>query len=618
MSPDSAPRYREVALGGSLSAHFTRRDDGATLVRSTEALGSYPDRITERLLHWAEVAFDRTLVAKRRNGGDWRRVSYAAALASARSIAQALLDLGLSAERPVAILSDNDIEHLLLALGAMLAGVPFAPISPAYSLVSQDYGKLRHIFGLLTPGLVFAANGAAFGKAIAATVPAETPVVLTEGRIDGRATRSFDSLLATVATAAVDRAHAQVGPDTIAKFLFTSGSTKLPKGVINTQRMLCSNQQMILQCFPHLGEEPPVLIDWLPWNHTFGGNHNVGITIYNGGSLYIDDGKPTPALMGETLRNLREIAPTLYFNVPKGFEEIANALEVDEQLRKTLFSRVKMFFFSGAGLSQPVWDKLERVAEAHCGERIRMLTGLGMTETAPFAICANAHEVKSGHIGLPAPGVELKLVPEGDKVEVRYRGPNVTPGYWRAPEQTAESFDDEGYYRSGDAVKPMDPARPELGFMFDGRTAEDFKLSTGTFVSVGPLRAKVIAAGDPCVQDVVIAGINRDDIGILLFPRVDNCRAFAGLPPDAPLRDVLAAPAVRAFFQHLVDGLWHTGTGSASRVARALVLEQPPSIDLGEITDKGSINQRAVLSHRNAAVERLYADADPDVIRPRI
>jgi feruloyl-CoA synthase len=381
--------------------------------------------------------------------------------------------------------------------------------------------------------------------------------------------------------------------------------------------MLCSNQQMILQCFPHLGEEPPVLVDWLPWNHTFGGNHNVGITLYNGGTLYIDEGKPTAALIGETLRNLREIAPTLYFNVPKGFEEIANALEVDAQLRETLLSKVKMFFFSGAGLSQPVWDKLERVAETHCGERIRMLTGLGMTETAPFAICANAYQVKSGHIGLPAPGVELKLVPEADKVEVRYRGPNVTPGYWRAPGQTAESFDDEGYYRSGDAVKPMDAAHPERGFAFDGRTAEDFKLSTGTFVSVGPLRAKVIAAGDPCVQDVVIAGINRDDIGILLFPRLDSCRAFAGLGDEAPLADVLAAPPVREFFQHLVDGLWQTGTGSATRVARALVLEQPPSIDLGEVTDKGSINQRAVLTHRNAAVERLYADAAPDVIRPR-
>src|SRR5439155_5455876 len=347
-------------------------------------------------------------------------------------------------------------------------------------------------------GLVFASSGPAYARAIGAAVPGDSAVVLTHGRLEGRASTSFAELLSTDAGPEVDAAHAKVGPDSIAKFLFTSGSTKLPKGVINTQRMLCSNQQMILQCFPTLGEEPPVLVDWLPWNHTFGGNHNVGITLYNGGTLYIDDGKPTPAGMAETLRNLREIAPTLYFNVPKGFEEIANALETDAKLRETLLSRVKMFFFSGAGLSQPVWDKLERVAEAHCGERIRMLTGLGMTETSPFAICANAHQVKSGHIGLPAPGVELKLVPEGDKVEVRYRGPNVTPGYWRAPEQTREAFDEEGFYRSGDAVKPMEPSDPERGLAFDGRTAEDFKLSTGTFVSVGPLRAKVIAAGDPC------------------------------------------------------------------------------------------------------------------------
>jgi feruloyl-CoA synthase len=381
--------------------------------------------------------------------------------------------------------------------------------------------------------------------------------------------------------------------------------------------MLCANQQMIRQCFRVLAEEPPVLVDWLPWNHTFGGNHNVGLVIYNGGTLYIDEGKPTPALIGETLRNLREIAPTVYFNVPKGFEEIANALEADPALRKTFFSRVKMFFFAGAGLAQPVWDKLDRVAEEECGERIRMLTGLGMTETAPFAICANAHEVKSGHIGLPAPGVELKLVPSGDKHEVRYRGPNVTPGYWRAPEQTAEHFDDEGFYCSGDAAKPMDPGQPELGFAFDGRIAEDFKLSTGTFVSVGPLRAKIVAAGDPIVQDVVIAGIDRDDIGVLIFPRLDACRAFAGLPANASPHIALGDARVREFLQRLVDGLWASGTGSATRVARALVLAEPPSIDLGEITDKGSINQRAVLTHRGGDVERMYLGRDRDVIVPK-
>ena len=606
----SPPRYRALPLGGSLAATFTARPDGATLVSSTEPLAPYPRRLTDRLLHWAQVAPERTLAAKRVHGGDWRRISYAQALSGARSIAQALLDRGLSAERPVAILSDNDLEHLLLSLGAMLAGVPFAPISAAYSTVSQDYGKLKHILDVLTPGLVFASSASGFGKAITAAVPADTPVVLTHGSIDGRATLSFDDLLATRAAVQVDEAHAKVSPDTIVKFLFTSGSTQLPKGVINTQRMLCGNQQMILQCFPSLGQTPPVLVDWLPWNHTFGGNHNVGLIIYNGGTLYIDEGKPTPQLIGETLRNLREIAPTVYFNVPKGFEEIANALEVDAPLRETFFSRVNMFFFAGAGLSQPVWDKLDRMAELACGERIRMLTGLGMTETAPFAICANAHEVKSGHIGLPAPGMELKLINVAGKTEVRYRGDNVTPGYWRNPAQTAESFDNEGFYCSGDAVKPIASDHPELGLAFDGRIAEDFKLTTGTFVSVGPLRAKIIAAGDPCVQDVVVAGINRNQIGILIFPRLDRCRGLAGLPASAATLEVLGAPQVSSFFQRLLDGLHRSGTGSATRVARALLLVDPPSIDRGEITDKGSINQRMVLQHRDALVEHLYAGGD--------
>jgi feruloyl-CoA synthase len=521
----------------------------------------------------------------------------------------------------VAILSGNDLEHLTLALGAMWAGVPYVPVSTAYSLVSQDYGKLRHILATTTPGLVFASS-AAYAKAIAATVPADVTVVLTEGTLADRTTRPFSSLLEAVPGPALAAAHARVGPDTIAKFLFTSGSTKAPKGVITTHRMWCANLQMIRQCLGFFADEPPVLVDWLPWNHVFGGSHNVGITLYNGGTLYIDDGKPTPTGIAQTLRNLREISPTIYFNVPKGLEEIARAMATDRVLRDTLFRRCRAFMFAGAALGQAVWDQLHAHAEAAVGERVRVITGLGMTETAPSCTFAVGTDVASGHIGLPVPGVEVKLVPgpnPGDKTEIRFRGPNVMPGYWRAPEQTKEAFDEEGFYRTGDAVRWIDPAHPQRGLFFDGRTAEDFKLSSGTFVSVGPLRAKIIAGGDPCVQDAVITGLNRDEVGALVFPRADEVRRLAGAAPDAPLPEVLHHPAVRAFFQALADRLWNESTGSANRVARLHVLAEPPSIDKGEVTDKGSINQRAVLAHRESLVEALYegTESDPYLILPR-
>ena len=541
-------------------------------------------------------------------------------LERAQRVGQALAARGLSAERPVAILSDNSLEHLTLALGAMWAGVPYAPISPAYSTVSQDYGKLRQILDTLTPGLVFAQDGAAYGRAIAACIGADVEVVLVQGAVEGRAHTAFADLLATAPGAEVAAAHAAVGPDTIAKFLFTSGSTKQPKGVINTHRMLCANLQQIRQCFAFLADAPPVLVDWLPWNHTFGGNHNIGIVLYNGGTLYIDDGKPTPRGMAETLRNLREIAPTIYFNVPKGFEEIAREMEHDAALRERLFSRVQAFMFAGAGLSQAVWDQLDRLGETTVGERIPVFTGLGMTETAPSCTFAVGTDVRSGDIGLPVPGVEVKLVPNAEgsgKTEIRFRGPNVMPGYWRMPEQTRDAFDDEDFYRTGDAVVFKDPADPARGLRFDGRIAEDFKLATGTFVSVGPMRAKVIQAGDPLVQDVVVAGLNRDQVGLLIFPRVEDTRRHFGLPADWSAAQVLAAPAVREAFQHLMDRLWAQGTGSATRPAAALLMAEPPAIDRGEVTDKGSINQRAVLAHRAELVERLYADSpDADVIVP--
>jgi feruloyl-CoA synthase len=407
-----------------------------------------------------------------------------------------------------------------------------------------------------------------------------------------------------------------VRPDTIAKFLFTSGSTKMPKPVINTHRMWCANLQQITLSMPVIAEAPPIFVDWLPWNHTFGGNHNVGLTLMHGGTLYIDDGKPTAALIGETLRNLREVAPTLYFNVPTGFEMIAQAMKNDEVLRKKLLSRVRMFFYSGAGLAQPVWDSLHQTAEAEVGERIVMATGLGMTESAPSAMFTNSPNVKAGDIGTPVPGMTLKLVDVDGKTEVRYKGPNVTPGYWRSEQATREAFDEEGYLCTGDAVQWIDPNDIHRGLKFDGRIAEDFKLSTGTFVSVGPMRAKVIVTGAPYVQDVVLTGLNMKEVGALIFPS-PACRSVSGLPADAPWADVLASAPVRDRFQAVLNELARQATGSANRIARALLLAEPPSIDKGEVTDKGSINQRAVLKHRDALVQALHDGSAPGILQPQ-
>jgi len=601
------PPTRQIALGRG-RVILERAARGALRMRTSAPLGPYPAKLTERLVQFAQTAPDRTLFAKRDASGSWRKLSYSKALDSARRIGQALLDRGLDADRPLLILSENDLEHAMLALAALHVGVPFAPVSPAYSLISQDYGKLRYILELMTPGLVFVADGQRYERALGATLPADTELVVTEAPPSDRAFTSFQALAETSVTPRVDAAHAAVGPETLAKFLFTSGSTGMPKAVIHTQRMLCSNLQQIVECLPFMAEEPPVLVDWLPWNHTFGGSHNFGLTLYNGGTLYIDDGKPVPQLIGKTIENLREIAPTVYFNVPRGFEEIAAALDADRELARHFFSRVKMLFYAAAGLSQPVWDRLHRVAEETCGERILMITGLGMTETSPFALCANWEAGRSGLVGIPAPGLELKLAPVDDKLEARYRGPNVTPGFWRQPELTQTAFDEEGFYRSGDAVRFADPADPDKGLMFDGRITEDFKLDSGTWVSVGPLRAKIMAEGAPYIQDVVICGLDRRDVGILVFPHVDSCRRMSKtLSPTAGQAEIAADPAVHAWFQSLLDTLGDGSEGSASRVARGMLLAKPPSIDLGEMTDKGSINQRAVLAHRAALVDELYA-----------
>lgn len=581
------------------------RGDGSVLVRSGIHLQPYPQRLSDRLLHWAEHAPERTFIAKRDANGAWRRISYGAALAIARRIGQGLLDRNLSADRPVAILSGNDLEHALIACACLYAGVPYAPVSPAYSLTATDFGKLRDVARTLTPGLVFVSNAKVFSRALDAVFP-DVDVAAAHTAGVNRAVTSFDALAETTATAAIDAAQAAINGDTIAKFLFTSGSTSMPKAVINTNRMLCANLQMLQQTWPFIAEELPVLMDWLPWHHTFDGNQNFGLTIYNGGEFYIDDGRPMPDGIAATLANLREISPTIYFNVPRGWEEISYALSQDEALRNAYYRRLRMQFFAGASLAQPVWDRLNQVAEAHCGERIVMNTGLGMTETAPAAMLVVQEDARAGQIGLPVPGVELKLAPcsqDGyQKLEVRYRGPNVTPEYWRAEEQTRKAFDDEGFFCSGDAVKWLNPERPSLGFVFDGRIAEDFKLDSGTWVSVGLIREKARAAGAPYIQDVVVVGPDRRELALLLAPNIDECRRLAQLDASASRADVLAHSAVRALFQRVVDAVNSKATGSASRIARALALEAPLSLDKGEVTDKGSVNQRAVLTEHKELI----------------
>ncbi|NIC40773.1 feruloyl-CoA synthase [Aquabacterium sp. A08] len=624
---DTPATFRPLTFGVT---RVTLRDGptGTHYLEADQPLQPYPERLTDRLRQWAEAAPDRTWLAQRQRVtgadgqtalGDWQHVSYAQAWATARAIAQGLIDRGLNAERPVVILSENSLEHGLLALGCLVAGVPYVPTSPAYSLVSTDYDKLKHVLRTVTPGLVFAQD-ARYAKAIAGAVAPDLDVVLASGHLDGRATTAFDALARAPVTPAVDAAMAATGPDTITKFLFTSGSTKLPKAVINTNRMWCANQQQMTQSMPVLQEDPLVLVDWLPWNHTFGGNHNFGMVLYHGGTMYIDDGKPTPALIGETLRNLREVAPTVYFNVPTGFEAIANAMKAPTDdgrtLRKTFLSRVKMFFYAGAALAQPVWDSLYESEEAEIGERIVMTSGLGMTESGPFGLFVTSPNVRAGDLGVPTPGMAVKLVDMQGKTEVRYKGPNITPGYWRAPAETTEAFDEEGYFCSGDAVKWIDETDIHLGLKFDGRIAEDFKLATGTFVSVGPLRGKIIAAGAPYIQDAVITGLNMKEVGAMVFP-TPKVRELCDLPPSASLHDVLDHPAVLAHFQTVVNELAKTATGSANRIARLCLLADPPTIDRGEITDKGSINQRAVLGHRADTVAKLHADALHYILKPQ-
>lgn len=596
----------EVGTFAAPDVSIEHRDDGSFILRSTHRLPSYENSISEVLRQRAAAHPDRALAAQRDESDRWVPLSYGEARAKADALAQAFLDLGLDAGRPVMVLSGNSVEHLLVSLGAYTAGVPVMPISVAYSLMSAEHARIREIAELTRPGLVFADDADRFAPALD-TLDGTGHTLIARGRRAG--SLRLGELMSTTPTGAVEEAFSRVTPDTIAKLLFTSGSTGVPKGVINTHRMLCSNQAMLRLIWPFLKDEPPVLVDWLPWSHTFGANHNLNLGLFNGGTIYIDDGKPAPPLFGRTLSALKHISPTVYFNVPAGFALLAPALEADAELAQRFFSRLRFMFYAGAALPEALALRLRQIAQAKADHEVPLTSSWGTTETAPAATSAHFPDPVIGCIGVPLAGNTIKLAPVEDKLEIRVSGPNVTPGYYRRPELRDTAFDEEGFYRSGDAVKLVDEGDPNRGLLFDGRIAEDFKLATGTWVTVGPLRLRLLSTAG-VLSDAVICGHDRDHVAALAWLNQAEARKRFGTGNDVPLDD----PSLR---RHLTNALkeLNATAGTASRIERLLLLEQPPSLDAGEITDKGYLNQRACIRSRSAEVSRLYAsDPDPEVI----
>jgi len=615
--PQIQPLAQEARLFADPAVSVATRPDGAILLENPDPLRPYARCVGEYLEHWAGRAPDRSFLLQRGADGQWQGVTYGQALDKTRRIASWLLARGLRPGHPVCVLTDNSVEHALIMLACMHAGIAYAGISPAYSLVSRDYAKLKNLIERLDPDLIYAGGVQRFLPALQSIQGLhQATLVVADADAPPSGALRFSDLASTLDDEAVQRAYRQVGPDTVAKILFTSGSTGYPKGVINTQRMMCASQQAKLQVWPFLAEHPPVLLDWLPWNHTFGGNHNFNAVLANGGTMYLDAGKPLPGLFEASIQNLREVSPTLYLNVPRAFDMLLPVLRGDAELRRRFFSRLQVIFYAAAALPQHLWDGLIELSRQELGRAVPMVTAWGSTETSPLATDCHFQAQRSGVIGLPVPGVSIKLVPGGGKLEVRVKGPNVTPGYFKQPEATAQAFDEEGFYRIGDAVRFADPDNPNAGLMFDGRVSEDFKLTTATWVSVGALRVKGIEAMAPIAQDIVVTGHDRDSVGFLVFPNMAACRKLAGLDEGADPAQAVRHPAVRERILEGLRALHRDSTGSSTYADRAMVLDAPPSVDDGEITDKGYINQSAVLQARAALVEALYADAPgSDVIR---
>jgi feruloyl-CoA synthase len=587
-----------------------RRPDGVVVLKSRIPLKAYEKHIPTALAKWAREAPDRIWLAQRAGPErQWRKLSYGEAKRTVDALTQGLLDLKLDTGRPVAILSGNSIEHALMTQAAMQARLPAAPVSPAYSLMSHDHVKLKYLFDLIKPALLMVQDGPAFEKALKALDLTGVTVVHVARPCDGIDSIAFADLAATPVTSDVEASIAQITPDTVGKLLFTSGSTGMPKAVINTQAMMCANAAMMMQVRPRDPNGPQATyLDWMPWNHTMGGNALFNPALIEGGTLYIDDGRPMPGLIDETLRNLREISPTYYANVPAGYAALAAAMEKDDALSRSFFKNLGLMAYGGARLPDDLYERMQALAVRSTGERLVFYTGWGSTETSPTSTGTYWDTERVGLIGLPFPGVELKMVPVGSKYELRLRGVNVTPGYFGRPDLTKAAFDDEGFYCIGDAGVFVDPDDPVQGIIFAGRVVEDFKLTTGTFVHVGSLRTDAIAAATPVVQDALVAGQDRPYVGLLAWPNLHACRQIVG-NPEASYEDVVRHPEVLSCLKQGLQAHNKSTEGASSmRIARAMLMTEPASIDGNELTDKGYINQRAGLERRAALVERLYAE----------
>lgn len=599
---------RDVKLWDS-TIKSTNQPDGSILVWQEEQLGAYPDRLSDRIKHWSDKTPDKVWMAERDVGGDWVNVTYAQLLINIRSVGQFLLELGLSTDRPLLILSGNSIAHGIMALGAQYAGIPSAAIAPAYSLIAGDFKKLKSIGEQITPGAIFVDKSDKFLPAVN-QVFSNLPLLAVEG--EGVA-HTFDGMLSTEAGENVDAANAATGPDTIAKFMFTSGTTGSPKAVIQTQRMMCSNMEMVTDCFEYMRSEPPIILDWAPWNHVAAGTKIFNMGLYNGGTFYIDGGKPTPALIGKTIQNIRDVSPTWYFNVPTGYDMLIEAMNQDEALAKSFFKNMKLLMYAGAAMASHTWSGLDKLAIEATGERIMLSTGLGATETSPFALFCTQPQDVPGNVGIPSKGLKLKLVPNQGKFEARIKGPSVTPGYWRNEKLTQEAYDEDGFYCLGDALRFADVEDAAKGFFFDGRVAENFKLATGTWVAVGALRAKVIDALEGIAKDVVIAGDGKNELTALLIPGRSVTERLIECGDGLSDKALFAHPEIVEKVSSLLGTYNKTAGGSSLRVMRVMFITDPLSLDAGEVTDKGSVNQRAVLRNRADDAEALYSD-DPRVI----